>query len=195
MPINGRCRFRHKTFHSGQQSPTWGIIEQFGPRSRLRGTRSRSTGNIANAIIRDVLCTVSTGRNRPSVRPLEEPAVPVVAFDHESTFVHQLVMLRTQEHQVIEAGFTSGRPVLDMMRIDKACVVTTGECTDLVSGTQCPFDRSGNRARLATDIQGLAVLIFTNNHCMPVTAKSFNAFDGEVCRSGPWPRPLPVLKS
>ncbi len=89
-------------------------------------------------------------------------------------------MLRTQQHQVIEAGFTAGGPVLDVMCIDKAFVVTAGKGTSFVPGLKGTFDRRRYGAGLATDVQRLAVLAFTKDNRMAVTTKSFDAFDRET---------------
>ena len=90
MPISGRRRFGHELFHSGQQSPRWGIVEQLGP-------RSRSTGKfiviIADIIIDHVFGAVTAVWYRLSVGTFEEPVVLVVTFDSEATLVNELVML------------------------------------------------------------------------------------------------------
>jgi hypothetical protein len=41
-------------------------------------------------------------------------------------------MLRTQQHQVVEAGLAAGTPVLNMVRINKTLVMATGEGTSFV---------------------------------------------------------------
>jgi len=85
--------------------------------------------------------------------------------------------------------------MLYVMRVDKTRVVATGKRAAFVPGYKGAFDDRWHSSSLATDIQRFAVLIFTDNHRMTITTQSFDTFDGEVCRSGPWPRPLPVLKS
>ena len=94
--------------------------------------------------------------------------------------MNKLVMLRAQQHQVIETGLATSRPMLYVMRIDKTRVVTTGKRSALVPSNQGTFDGRWNGSGLATDIQRFAVLIFTDNHRMTITTQSFDTFDGEV---------------
>jgi hypothetical protein len=42
------------------------------------GAGSRQAGNISNVTVRDVFCVITTGRNGPSIRTLEEPAILIV---------------------------------------------------------------------------------------------------------------------
>jgi len=58
------------------------------------------TRDAVDVIVSHVLRSIPAGRNRTSIRPLEEPAVPIVLLDPESAFVHQPVMLAAEKHQV-----------------------------------------------------------------------------------------------
>ena len=70
--------------------------------------------------------------------------------------------------------------MLNVMRIDKALVVATRKRTALVPGYKGAFYRRWHRAGLATDIQRLSVLVFTDDNRVSITAQPFDAFDGEV---------------
>jgi hypothetical protein len=54
--------------------------------------------------------------------------------------------------------------MLDVMRVDKTRVVTTGKRTAFVPGYKGTFDGRWHGAGLATDIQRFPVLVFTDNH-------------------------------
>jgi len=41
--------------------------------------------------------------------------------------MHKRVVLRAEKHQVIQRRFTAVRPVLDMMTVQEAMIVATGE--------------------------------------------------------------------
>ncbi len=66
------------------------------------------------------------------VRPHKEPAVLKVLVDAKAAFVHQRVVLRAQQHQVVECGLSSVRPVLDMVAMQEALVSAARECTAVV---------------------------------------------------------------
>jgi len=86
-------------------------------------------------------------------------------------------MLRAQQHQNIETGFATSRPMLYVMRIDTSRVVTTGKRKAFIAGYQGTFDGRWHSPGLATDIQRSSVLIFTDNHRMTITTQSFDTFD------------------
>jgi hypothetical protein len=54
--------------------------------------------------------------------------------------------------------------MLNVMRVDKTRVVTTGKRTAFVPGNQGAFDGRWHGSGLATDIQWFSILIFTDNH-------------------------------
>ena len=93
LPYSG-TEGRARTFQPGRQSPRWGIIEQFG--------------NISDVIVGDVFSVVAAAGNCPTVRSLEKPSILIIALDRKPTLMNKLVMLRTQEHQIIETGLTPG---------------------------------------------------------------------------------------
>ena len=120
MPISRWRRLRHDFFRIGQQSPRGGIIEQIG--------------KLFDVIIHHVLSVITAIWYGPPVRAPEEPVILVVALDGKTTLVREFVMRRTRQHRVVEAGFATGGPVLNVMRIDKAFVVASWERTALVPG-------------------------------------------------------------
>ena len=136
--------------------------------------------NLSNIIVQHITRTISAGRNGPSVRTFEEPAILVVTLERKSTLVHELVMPGAQQHQVVETGVATSRPMLYVMRVDKARVVTTGKRTAFVPCDQGALDGRWHGSGLATDIQWLPTLIFADNHRMTIATQSFDTFDGEV---------------
>jgi hypothetical protein len=51
-----------------------------------------------------------------------------------TSFMDQPMMMRTEQCQIIETGLTPVHPMLDMMRIDKLIMVTTGKGAVPVTG-------------------------------------------------------------
>ena len=64
-----------------------------------------------------------------SVGPPEILAIQVVFRYREAALVHQAMMARAQQQQIVETGLTAGRPVLDMVCIDKALIRATRKYT------------------------------------------------------------------
>src|SRR5690606_41703987 len=58
-------------------------------------------------------------RHRPPARPPEEPPVPIVLLDPEPALVHQRVMPRAQQDQILEARLPAARPMHHVMRFDE----------------------------------------------------------------------------
>jgi hypothetical protein len=54
-------------------------------------------------------------RNGNAVGPQKGPSVLKVFLDSKAPFVYQRVVPRAQQHEIIEIGFTTVRPVLDMV--------------------------------------------------------------------------------
>ena len=94
MPINRWRRLRDETFRTGNKSPSWGIVDLIG--------------KFSNVIIHRVLRSVAASRNGPPVRSFEEPLILEVPFDGKTILMHQLVMPRTEQHQVIQTGLAAG---------------------------------------------------------------------------------------
>ena len=122
-------RFRwlqNEIFRDAQQSSTWRIVVRPGKITALR--------------------------NRYPIGSLEVPAVIEVFFDPETTFVHQRVVIRTQQHQVIETRLATVRPVLDVMAMQVAAVLAARKRTAVtIPCAQCSLDGSWDGAGLAPD--------------------------------------------
>jgi hypothetical protein len=98
--------------------------------------------------------------NKPvAAAPDKRDRVPVER-DRKSALMNQFVMLRAQQYQVVETCLATSRPMLNVMRIDKALVVAARKRTALVPGYEGAFYRRWHR--------------------VSITAEPFDAFDGEV---------------
>jgi len=128
-------------------------------------------------IISRVLRTVTAGRHRTTVRPLEEPAIPVVLLDAEAAFVHQPVVPRAEQHQVPETRLATGRPVFDMVDIDEARMPAAGKLTTLVARPQSAFDRGWNDPGFAPDAQRFAVLVLDDDKAVAVAGEPPHGLD------------------
>jgi hypothetical protein len=65
--------------------------------------------------------------NHAPVGPLEVDRALAAAPYLEAALVQQRVMKRAKQREVLEARLSALRPMLDVMRIDVAAVVTAGE--------------------------------------------------------------------
>ena len=55
--------------------------------------------------------------------------------------MHQRVVLRAQQHQIVEGRLATVRPVVDVMAMQEAPIVTSWElATAIVPGSQCSLD-------------------------------------------------------
>ena len=57
-------------------------------------SRGWRLGNFLNVVINGISHVITAGRNSPSVRALEEPAMLVVTPDFKTTLMHQFVGAR-----------------------------------------------------------------------------------------------------
>ena len=53
------------------------------------------------------LRSITAARDSASIRAFEKPAVLVVTLDVENAFMHELMVMRTQQHQIFETRFTA----------------------------------------------------------------------------------------
>jgi len=90
---------------------------------------------------------VTTFRYGNAVRTKESPVVLEIFLDTKAPFVHQRVVLRAQQQQLLDRRFATIGPVFDVVDIDKALVAASRETTGiLVPGTNRPFDAFGYHA-------------------------------------------------
>lgn len=75
---------------------------------RLRGV-VQTVGGIGktDVLVDRVLGAIAAGGDRNPVRPLEHPAIKVVLLDTISAFVHEPVMARAEQHQIVQAGLAT----------------------------------------------------------------------------------------
>ncbi len=64
-------------------------------------------GNFSDGVINHVIGVITTSRNGTAIGSFEVPMILVVALDTKTTFMHQPVMPRAKQHQVIETRFTA----------------------------------------------------------------------------------------
>src|SRR5690606_17492675 len=99
-------------------------------------------------IIRDILRPIPALRHRTPGRPHEEPPIPIVLLDPEPALVHQRVMRRAEQDQILEARLPAVRPMLDVVRLDETLPTASRETTPAVPCPQRPLDRFRHRPRL-----------------------------------------------
>ena len=72
------------------------------------------------------------------------PYLPTLLVDHP-------MVKRAQTDQIVEVGWSSLRPELDVVSVDPSAVVATRESTSLIPPVRAPGHPRGNCARGPTD--------------------------------------------
>ena len=117
-------RLVNEFFHCAQQSATWRIVSP-----------------LADVIINHVPGVITALGYRNAVRTVEGPVALEVLVDTKAPFVHQRVVLRAQQHQLVHHRLAAISPVVDVVDIDKALVATPWETASvLVPGTHRALD-------------------------------------------------------
>ena len=132
MKIAWRRRFVNEFFHSAQQSATWRI--DIPPALVL----------IGYVVIHPVPGVITAVRYGNAVRAEEGPVVLEVSVNPKAPFVHQRMVLRTQQHELVDRRLAAIGPVLDVVDVDKAFVAAPREAAGvLVPGANSPCDALG----------------------------------------------------
>jgi len=92
-------------------------------------SRWRWLEHFGKILINHVLGTVTELGNSNAIGPQEAPSILKVFFDSKSSFMHQRVVPRAQQHEVFEIGFITVRPVFDMMIVQKPSIMAAREGT------------------------------------------------------------------
>jgi hypothetical protein len=77
----------------------------------------------------------------------------------EAGFVHEAMVGRAEQQKVVERGFTTLGPMVDVVGIEIAFVVTTGERAGAVAGEERAFERRWNGSLFAPHVECLAVSV------------------------------------
>ena len=116
MKISRRRWLGHFVFPLAQQSSRGRNFNHFGPGAL--GVK---------ILINHVPGAVTELGNGNAIGPEEGPSVLKVLLDSKSAFMHQRVMPRAQQHEVLEIRFTTVRPVLDMVIVQKSSIMAAWE--------------------------------------------------------------------
>ena len=95
-----------------------------------------------------------------AIGPAEADAAVDVAFDAESAFVHQRVMMAAEQNEIVDRGFATFCPIPNVMRIDEALMAASRESAAAVARLQGPAQRWRHGSGLAADIEWIARAIF-----------------------------------
>ena len=79
-------------------------------------------------------------RHLGAVGTAKQEASIVSWFDGEATFVKQTMVAPTKLDEVVELGFASICPMLDVVTVDPAVVGATGEAATAVAVSKRPAD-------------------------------------------------------
>ena len=158
MPINRRRRLLGHFFQGAQQSATWRIqvrAVEFG--------------------IDHVLRVIADVGYRDTVGPHEEPRIVEVFFDAEAALVHERMVSRAKQEQVVERGLTAVGPVLDVVAVEEAPVPAAGEAAAVP--VSCPYgalDGLRYGAGLAADAERFTLFILGQDDGVAVATQAFH---------------------
>jgi hypothetical protein len=62
-----------------------------------------------------------------AIGPTEADAVVIGPLNAEPAFMHQSMVMAAEQNKIVDRGVTAIRPVLNVMRIDKAAMVAARE--------------------------------------------------------------------
>jgi hypothetical protein len=106
----------------------------------------------------------------PSRSPEHE--LTVIARYPIATLVHQRMVEATQEQQIVEIGWSTVRPVRDVMTVDEAGVRAAREPTAPIAALERPANGWRDRAGLATHRERLAVRGLEHRHDRGIAAQA-----------------------
>jgi len=109
-----------------------------------------------------------------ALRIQKAPATVGEGLDGDLAFMNQAVMPSAKRHEIGELGFAAVSPVLDMMCIYVAAMRAAGKTAAGVPRVQRTADRGWNAARLAADIERLAVRVFEDLDEARVARKTYS---------------------
>ncbi len=131
-------------------------------------------GKFSGLSVQHVTRVITGLRHSDPIRSQEDPVILKVRLDAKTPFMHQRVVLRAHQQQIIERCLTLSGPMLNMVALQEAVMVTTREAAIVVvSRSHGTLDASGNEAGLATNAEWLTLFILGQHYRMTVTAESF----------------------
>ena len=77
----------------------------------------------------------------------------------EAAFVHEPMMGRAEDHQIVQRRLAAFRPMPDVVRVQIPFMMATGERAAAVAREQGALERGWNRALPAPDIEGASVVV------------------------------------
>ena len=98
----------------------------------------------------------------------------------EPTLMHQMMVVFTEQNEVLKIGFSAIGPVLDVMTDHEAMVRAARKATAAVSGHQGSSYRWRNRACFSPNRQRFARICFLNSDGRTVARHSPRCFRGNV---------------
>ena len=96
-----------------------------------------------------------------------------------STFMHGAMMEAAQRDEIGRLGLAAIRPVLDVVHVDVARVAAAGKAAALVARGEQAAQRRGDDARLAADVERLAVLVLDERDDAGVAGEAARGFGGD----------------
>jgi hypothetical protein len=106
--------------------------------------------------------------------------VLVIALYLEPALVQQRVMKRAEQREVLKARRSALRPMLDVVRVDVAAVVASGERAVPVARPERALERSRDGPALAANVERRAVLVLDDRDEAPVAGEAPDSLDRQV---------------
>jgi hypothetical protein len=116
---------------------------------------------------------------RPSARTKLILAL-LVTPNAVTAFVQQSVMVRAQQHEVADAGFSTVDPVIHVMRFDEARAMAARERAVPIARQKRAPDRRRNRSLLAADTERRTALVLRHDDDTGIACKTLDRFERRV---------------
>ena len=118
------------------------------------------------------------GLHACSIGRHKQPGALLAVLHGPAALVNQVMMVGTEQHQIVCAGFAPVQPVLHMVTMQESVVRAAGKNTTAVAQLQHPANCRRYRTRATADVQGCASTV--HGHQPTITSHAPKRFRGNV---------------
>ena len=120
-------------------------------------------------------------RDRAAGRVGEFRDALVAHLDAVAAFVHQAVVMATEQDEVVHFRFSAVGPVLDMVGVNVLVGSAAGETAAVIAALQGAAYGGRNRAAAPADVQSVAIFILVPVYDAAVASQAARRFRGDLC--------------
>jgi len=128
---------------------------------------------------------ISRARDNAAIGPAEIDALAAVVVDRETAFVHERVMIRAEQREIVETRLATVRPMLDVMPVDVTVIPAARKRAAAIPGPERTSQRRRYRAVLAADIERRAVLVLDDRDQTTVAGEALDGLDRQIRSPNP----------